>query len=149
MRCFIIVDRKAAALFINTGHCCCFISEAPGRLFRHPICCCPEICPSYCSLSPSLSSLSSIVAMSATLLRQTYTNQIIVLLLTLSLTVSSQSSCRSEQPQPLLVSIRNVTLANQVLRRGVALSFGTPPQDLAFNIVSYVHYHLLLGTQDH
>ena len=76
--------------------------------------------------------------MSTTFSRQISTLEILLFLLTLPFAVSSRSSCRSELPQPLVVPIRNVTLANQVLRRGVALSFGTPPQDLAFNIVSYV-----------
>ncbi|KAI9777516.1 MAG: hypothetical protein M1839_008810 [Geoglossum umbratile] len=42
-----------------------------------------------------------------------------------------QSSCAHSATAPVQVPIRNVTLPDQILRRGVALSIGTPPQNFA------------------
>ncbi|KAL9125911.1 MAG: hypothetical protein Q9217_004946 [Psora testacea] len=40
--------------------------------------------------------------------------------------------CPTKLPKPISVPIRNVTLNDGSLRRGAALSYGTPPQALAF-----------------
>ena len=50
----------------------------------------------------------------------------------------AQSTCDSSVPSPIVVAVRNVTLDGEVLRRGVALSPGTPPQNLAFGFLPYV-----------
>lgn len=63
---------------------------------------------------------------------------ILVSLLTLPLFVFSQSECPSQTHRPVLVPIRNVTVADGVIRRGAALSLGTQPQELAFEVLGYV-----------
>ena len=45
---------------------------------------------------------------------------------------SSSISWNAGIPSPIIIPIRNVTLAARVVKRGVALSVGSPPQNLAF-----------------
>lgn len=73
---------------------------------------------------------------------------ILVFLLTSPLIVRSQSDCPSQPPRPVLVPIRNVTVADGVIRRGAALSLGTQAQDLAFEVLGYVDWlYQLLGVE--
>ncbi|KAL9116598.1 MAG: hypothetical protein Q9187_006876 [Circinaria calcarea] len=44
----------------------------------------------------------------------------------------AQDSCQSGVTPPFKIPVRNVSLANNVLRRGVPISIGTPPQRFAF-----------------
>lgn len=46
----------------------------------------------------------------------------------------AQDSCNPRIPEPLSIPIRNVSLPSNKARRGVALSIGSPPQPLAFDI---------------
>lgn len=49
----------------------------------------------------------------------------------------SQPTCDPSVPSPVVIAVRNVTLAGQVIRRGAELSPGTPPQSLAFGLLPY------------
>lgn len=42
--------------------------------------------------------------------------------------------CLQTDPSAISLPIHNVTLKNDIVRRGVAVSVGSPPQPLAFNI---------------
>lgn len=52
---------------------------------------------------------------------------------------TSAQSCLPHAPTPLAIPIRNVTMqGSNSVRRGAAISFGSPPQTLAFEISPYV-----------
>lgn len=51
---------------------------------------------------------------------------------------TSQRTCDPSVPSPVVIAVRNVTLAGQVFRRGAELAPGTPPQSLAFGLLPYV-----------
>ena len=56
---------------------------------------------------------------------------------------SASNSCSSSQLKaPVEVPIQNVTFSNQLIRRAAALSFGSPPQHLAFGISAFVFIKL-------
>ena len=55
-----------------------------------------------------------------------------------SFTSTSQASCASQALTPVQFSIRNVTLNDNTLSRGAAVSFGTPPQPFAFLVSPFV-----------
>lgn len=59
------------------------------------------------------------------------------LLVSTSFILSAQADCSSELALPLVIPIRNISLPNLLLRRGLALSFGTPSQALALDISTY------------
>ena len=50
----------------------------------------------------------------------------------------SRTSCLNKIPTPISIPVRNVTLDDGTLRRGAALSVGTPSQALAFAVNPYV-----------
>jgi hypothetical protein len=58
----------------------------------------------------------------------------------------SQSQCDSAVTGPLSLPIQNISLTDPVVRRGVALAVGTPPQNLAFQIRPYVFHTLGVKT---
>jgi hypothetical protein len=57
----------------------------------------------------------------------------------------SQSNCDGPVTGPLSLPIKNISLTEPVVRRGVALAVGTPPQNLAFGIHGYASNTLLIG----
>ena len=54
--------------------------------------------------------------------------------------VCSAGSASSSCPliSPIQVPIRNTTVTDQILRRGIALQVGTPAQNLAFEATGFV-----------
>ena len=62
----------------------------------------------------------------------------IALSCTLSPSLASESSCDPTVQGPLSIPVRNVSLQNPVIRRGVALSLGTPPQPMSLAVNAYV-----------
>ena len=46
----------------------------------------------------------------------------------------SQLQCDAPVTGPVSLPIRNVSLTEPVVRRGVAVAVGTPPQNLAFDV---------------
>lgn len=50
---------------------------------------------------------------------------------------SSQSQCDAPVTGPVSLPIRNVSLTEPVVRRGVAVALGTPPQNLAIDVQVY------------
>lgn len=54
------------------------------------------------------------------------------------------SDCSAPSVQPIVIPVTNVTLADNIVSRGAALSLGSPPQHLAFianGWVVVVHVH--------
>lgn len=133
-----------------TGFVCCFILGSALESVPVPFCWSPmnvDISLN-CWLSLRCRPLSPTAAMFAMWLPRTCALPILVFPLTLPLIVRSQSDCPSQPPRPVLVPIRNVTVADGVIRRGAALSLGTQPQDLAFEVLGYVNWlYQLLGVE--
>ena len=57
---------------------------------------------------------------------------------TLSSSSISEPTCISQPITPIQIPIRNVTLNDDTLRRGAAVSIGSPPEDFAFSINPFV-----------
>ena len=53
-------------------------------------------------------------------------------------TSTSQPSCTSATILPIAVPIQNLTLDDNTIRRGAAISVGSPPQALAFQLNGYL-----------
>ncbi|KAL8644532.1 MAG: hypothetical protein Q9226_007715 [Calogaya cf. arnoldii] len=58
----------------------------------------------------------------------------VLLLISTRFILSAEADCSSELLPPLAIPIRNISLPNLLLRRGLALSFGTPSQALALDV---------------
>lgn len=52
------------------------------------------------------------------------------------------ATCTPQKFIPIHLPIRNVTLSDGTLRRGVAVSFGTPEQPFAFQLAPFVSFEL-------
>ncbi|MCJ1419420.1 hypothetical protein MMC32_005775 [Xylographa parallela] len=76
------------------------------------------------------------------------TNSIFIIALCLVFSVvvvQSQSTCSPKLIAPLVLPVRNVTLASQEVYRGIPLSVGTPLQNLAFLLDSLASNDTLLN----
>lgn len=66
--------------------------------------------------------------------------QCCIIFFSLLSTNSAGTSCSSPLKLPVEIPIRNITLAGNLMRRGAALSVGSPPQNLAFDFIEFVFH---------
>lgn len=50
---------------------------------------------------------------------------------------SAQSMCSNTTLNPIKLSVQNVTFDSNIIRRGVAISIGTPAQDISLAVNVY------------
>ena len=51
---------------------------------------------------------------------------------------SAQSTCTTAVPTPIKLPVQNVTFQGNIVRRGVALSIGTPGQEISLAVNMYI-----------
>ena len=57
---------------------------------------------------------------------------------------TAQASCVQSPAVPIQIPIRNITVGDGTLPRGIAISIGTPFQALAFDLAPFVPFNMRL-----